>query len=583
MTLPLFPELPEITELVENPTAKDYATAARYALGRGRLPLAVQQVAAAMVLEPGERSHRQLLSEVVSRTPDPLKLLELSERGTFYGVAAARAWYLASKGRATTAIRLMREVAVFRPNVPLLIWMEEWAARPDFARKTEPSEVAELVGAFLDALKRTEPREGAFRNLSAAASFAAAVSSARADHAGLRAARCRLLRELGDAEGALALALAGTESWATTVEAAESCGELGRREQQRQLLRRAIALAPDGSSAHWQLGCALVDDEQLAEAEEVFLAAPSSDVDTDFSAPAAAAYLRFLRTGDRRLLAEHQQDPRPFVQGLIREAQFFETVLPDPLDRVVDVIRAAVERGARELTAGVNVKVRIDGCAAPSAHLAFGLGLASIGQQGHLTLLGEREPRHLGGLWEMRDTDPVALVEPANGATADAVRDLAQQPFDWTNWTRAAAQMADYDLDHLLRVAVHPPAVPPFIEPVTWLARIHAAVGLLIAHNAAPWPERSSAIERALAATDDWISNVGIIAWFATGQRDPRLIDIQPKGFADLFELCGSSPAPSYARTLAVLGSRLSDVSANRCRALRARLALSAREFPFQR
>lgn len=580
MMLPLFPELPEITALIEHPTAGDYANAARYALGRGRLPLAVQQVAAAMVLEPEERSHRQLFSEVVSRTPDPLKLLELSEQGTFFGVAAARAWYLASKGRATAAIRLMREVAAFRPNVPLLVWLEEWSARPDFARKTEPNEVAELIGAFLDALTRTEPREGAFRNLSAVASFAAGVSLEHIENASLRAARCRLLRELGDAGRALALALAGTESWATTAEAAVACGELGRRQQQIQLFRRAIALAPPKASTHWQLGRALVDDERLAEAEEAFLAAPSSEMSTDFSAPAAAAYLRFLRAGDDTALAELDQDARPFVQHLIEEAHYYDTVLPDPLDPVVAVIRAAIARGSREVTSAVNVKARIDGCAAPSARLAFDLGLASIGHQGRLTLLGEREPSHLGGLWEIRDANAVALVEPPNGGTATAVRELAEQPFAWANWMRAATERADCDLDHLLRVAVHPPAVSPFIEPVAWLARIHTAVGLLIAHNNAEWLERLRAIERALAATDDWICSVGIIAWFATLEREPHRVDIRPEGFPQLLERCGQSPTPSYARTLAVLGSRVSDASAERFRSLRARLALSEWNFP---
>jgi len=575
MTLPLFPELPEITELVDNPAAADYATAARYALGRGRLPLAAQQVAAAMVLEPEERAHRQLLSEIVSRTPDPLKLLELSERGTFYGVAAARAWYLASKGRATAAVRLIREVAVFRPNTPLLVWVEEWAARPDFARKTEPSAVAELVAALLDALKRTEPREGAFRNLSAAAALASAVAVAHPEHAELRAARCRLVRELGDAQRALELALAGAESWATNAEAASACEELGRREQQIQLLRRAIALAPERASTYWLLGKALVDDEQLADAETTFRATPTTNGDANFSCTAAAAYLLFLSNGDRAPLAEFEQDSRPFVQGLIKDTRYYETLLPDPLDPVVEVIRAAIARGSRELTAAINVKARIEGCAAPSALLAFDRGLASIGQQGRLILLGEREARHLGALWEVRDTGPVALVEPANSAITEAVGELAQQPFAWTSWTRSAAARADCDCEQLLRVAVHPPAVPPFIDPVEWIVRIHAAVGLLIAYNAAPWPERATSIERALAATDDWICSVGIIAWFATTERDPNLVDAAPNGFAWLLEQCRNNPVPSWVRTFTSLMSGAATPLVGRFRALRARVALS--------
>jgi hypothetical protein len=571
MTLPLFPELPEITDVIDNPTAEDYATAARYALERRRLPLALKQVAAAMVLEPEERSYRRLLSEIVGHTPDPLKLLELSERGTFYGVAAARAWHLASKGRATAAVRLMREVATFRPNTPLLVWVEEWSARPDFARKTEPSAVAELILAFLGALARTEAREGAFRNLAAAAALASAVALMHPQHAGLRAARCQLLRELGDTQLALDLALSGAESWATTVEAASACGELGHRDRQIQLLRRAIALAPEKSSSYWLLGKVLVDGAELAEAEATFLAAPASDDDSDFSSRAAAAYLRYLRTGDRTPLTGFEKDPRPFVQDLVNDARYYDTLLPDPLDRIVDVIRAAVARGSQEPSAAINVKARIDGCATPSALRAFELGLARLGQRGRLTLLGEREPRHLGGLWQMRDAAAVPLVEPASFVVEGDVRELAERAFDWTSWTRAAA--GERELDQLLRVAVHPPKLPPHFDAVEWLTRVHTAVALLIAYNVAPWLERLAVIERALAATDDWICGVGIIAWAASTQREPHRINAVPPAFDRLLQQCSGSTLPSYARTLAIVGSGSTKLPAERLSALRARIA----------
>jgi tetratricopeptide (TPR) repeat protein len=468
----------------------------------------------------------------------------------------------------------MREVAVFRPNTPLLIWVEEWSARPEFARKTDPDAVAELIVAFLEALRRTEPREGAFRNLAAAATLAASVAMTHSEHGGLCAARCQLLRELGDTQRALDLALSGSESWATTIEAAAAYGELGRREQQVQFLRRAIALAPEEPSAFWQLGKALVETEQLGEAESTFLAAPPTAADAPFPARAAAAYLCFLRTGDREPLGEFELDPRPAVQALLNDARSYDTLLPDPLDRVVDVIRSAMTRGLRGPGAVINVKARIDGCAAPSAQLAFALGLASIGQRGHLTLLGEREPSLLGGLWETRTTGPIALVEQANSDVTDAVRELARRPFHWTVWSRSAAEASDFDLDHLLRVAVHPPEMPLEFDAVQWLSRVHTAIALLMAYNVASWPERRSVIERALAATDDWICRVGIVAWFASTQREPRHVDAAFAAFERLLSQCRSGLLPAYARTLAILGSRLSEARAENFCALRARVAL---------
>jgi hypothetical protein len=332
-------------------------------------------------------------------------------------------------------------------------------------------------------------------------------------------------------------------------------------------------LAPENPSGYWLLGKVLIDDAKLAEAEATFLAAPPSDDDSDFSCPAAAAYLRYLRTGDRAPLLGFEKDPRPFVQNLVNDARYYHTLLPDPLDRIVDVIRRAVARGAEEPSAVVNVKARIDGCATPSALLAFELGLARIGQRGRLTLLGERDTRCLGGLWEMRDARAVPLVEPASFAVEGVVRELAERAFDWTSWTHLAVTLGEHELDQLLRVAVHPPKLPPHFDAVEWLSRVHTAVALLIAYNAAPWLERLAVIERALAATDDWICGVGIVAWAASTEREPDRINAVPKAFEQLLQQCSGSTLPSYARTLAIVSSRSSELPAERLRALRARIA----------
>ena len=74
---------------VENPTDADYAAAARWALQQKNLPLAVQQVSAALALNPLHEPHLRLLDDIVARGRGPLLLVELPEKGAFFGICAA--------------------------------------------------------------------------------------------------------------------------------------------------------------------------------------------------------------------------------------------------------------------------------------------------------------------------------------------------------------------------------------------------------------------------------------------------------------------------------------------------------------
>jgi hypothetical protein len=575
MPRPLFPELPEITEAVDNPTAEHYATAARYALSRGQLKLAVQQIAAAMTMEPEQRSHRQFLSEIVSRTPDPLKLLELKSDGVFYGVAAAHAWFLASKGRLTAALRVMRQVVVFRPNVPLLIWTEEWAARPEFSRKADPTAVAALVFDLLQALRDVGALEGGFRNLSAAETIASKVALSHPRHAGLQVARCRLLRESGEPERALHLALSCEKSCAILVEAALAHGELGHHEQQIELLRSAGEFPPRPPLTVVDFAKALLDSGLLAEAEQAFTAAAIAGADGDASIATGSAYLRWLREGTDDALAVVERDPSPLARQLLRDTRYYRTALPHPFDRTVEVIRDAVIRALHEAgTASVDVKVRVDGWGAPSAAVAFSSGLAAVGKRGRLTLIGERNPSRLGELWHMQDGGAIPLVPEALPDVVRVVEELARHAFSWSDWTSRARDASHCAVSELLSVAVRPPAVPRGVDAVEWSVRIHTAVGLLIAHQPTPWPERAAVIERALSATDDWICSVGIVASIAAAERDAVLVESTLEALARLLPRAGE-PLPTYARTLAVLGSTLNAPGAEKFLALRARVAFS--------
>ncbi len=571
MVLPLFPELPEITEAVDQPTAADYALAARYALKRMQLKLAAAQAAAAMALDPQNRSHRLLLNEVTSAARDPLKLLELRSEGTFYGLAAARAWTLARKGNANEAVSLLTQVVEFRPNAPFLAWADEWRERSDFARKVEPPVVAALLVRLVGALQKIEVQSGGLHNLRSALALAEAVASLHPDSVELCAARCRVLRESGEPGEALALAESGPKSWATRVETALAQRDLRNVDQQIEALQDAIELRPEEASTHLDLGRALTSRGRLEEATRAFDTAKQLA-----PAPwsrAARSYLSWLAQPGEAAVAVLGAVELPVAAALLRDVHGYESALPDPFDRVVGVVRSALSR-ARLESRPLHARARIDGCPAPSARLAYQLGLTALGRTGELTLVGSHLPANLGGLWRSEGNVLVPSVEPPRAEVTTRVESLARTRFSWQEWTRHSVQIPSSHADELLAVAVHAPPPPPGADAVQWLVHVHTAIALLIASSDSAWADREATIHRALSATDDWSCNIGLVAWYAAAERDPSLTAAARQAYARLLP-DGRAPLPCYARTLAILGMKLGGPHEAEWRALRARAAFS--------
>ncbi len=573
MTLPLFPELPEITEAIERPTAEDYAQAARYALSRRKLPLAAQQAAAALALEPRNRAYRSLLNDVASAARDPLKLLELRTEGTFYGLAAARAWTLARRGSVSEALELLVHVAAFRPNVPFLTWIDEWRERGELARKVEPVVVATLLGRTLEALLEARVQEGGLLNLRSVLALAEDVARVHPEHVGLCVARSRVLRELGESSAALAVADSGPKGWETRFEVALAQRDLGNVEGQLEALRDAAALGPDEASTYVALGRALVTLGRLEEAERAF--ATANEVAPAPWPSVVQRFLSWLRRPNEVNGQELGVDDGEVGLQLLRDVGCYESVLPDPLDSVVGVLRSALSRAARSAgTGAVHARVRVEGSAAPSARLAYQLGLGALGKSGQLTLLGTRPSTKWGGLWRLEGEVAVSAVEPPSPDVLARVEELARTRFGWDEWSRRAAQAPSSAPRGLLGVLVRPPPPPSNADAVQWLVHVHVAVALLIASSDSTWAEREAALQQTLSATDDWICNVGIVAWYASALREPALRGEAERAYRALLP-DARGPLPHYARTLAILGMKLGGDDVEAWRALRARAVFS--------
>lgn len=245
----LFPELPELDEVVVNPTAADYVRAARYAFGRKKRAFALRQLSAAVVLEPLQGAHRALLEEMLATVADPVGEVPLTAAGTFFGIAACRAWLLARVGQTSGALRVLGQVLAFRPHLPFLVWAEEWIQWRPFAEDKDPAPWLEIARALLTALETEELSRGLWRNLDAAARLLAALRS-RIPSVEVAVLRARILRELGEPAEALEVLLNEDQARLDVLtECADCYADLEDREGEARVRKTMADLGPDLTAA----------------------------------------------------------------------------------------------------------------------------------------------------------------------------------------------------------------------------------------------------------------------------------------------------------------------------------------------
>lgn len=569
---PLFPELPEIAEAVDNPTAEDYAAAAKYALRRKQRPLAVQQVAAALALNPQNHRHLQLLSEIVGTTPDPLALLGLRSEGTFYGIAAARAWMLAKRQEATEATRLLAEVVQFQPNTPFLPWLGEWQERFDWVRRVNPDVVGGLLRGLVAELLSRGLDPGGEANLEAALQAAEALQQHHPSHAPLRAARMWTLRQLEEPDAALALAADAPAAWEVESERARCLFVSGDADGELGAWQGAVELAPSQPESYLELAQAWVRRQRRHDAEAVL-----SQAQQRAPSPASAAALAYLRWLSGDLTAPCEVTAGDAGRAFLRDSQAYRELLPDPNDDAVRVVRGALARVEQTQSPElIRVRAAVSHRAAPSASLAFELGLAALGKQGQLTLMGEAPANALGQLWSVDADRPRPQLPPPEAALVEVVARLAKTRFEWSRWLEHARTMVAESLGtaeplELVAVALHPPTPPTGADAVQWLMHVHVAIAVLLgAMN--DTPSREHAIARCLAAGDDWVCNIGLVALWGAASCGTLPLEVVQHELASLLD--GADEGAPCVRTLAVVGSLAGGARVSEFLDLRARLVL---------
>jgi tetratricopeptide (TPR) repeat protein len=554
--LSLFPDLPEITESVSDPTADDYAVAARYALGRKQLPRAIEQVSGAIGLEPKNPAHRTLLADILAASRDPLQLLSLPEPGAFYGRAAARAWYLLKKGKVDEALALLADVVAFRPNLPFLGWLEEVGAG-GIEQRVSPAGVGRVLSELMRGLEGQGILEGGRENVSHGLRLAAGVARRFPTNGPLLVARCQVLRALGSLDAALELARAH-ESWERWLVTSWVARDRGQFDDELAALDRALALRPHDADVLTDAGFCWIRKGDLSAAERMWARAVEHG-----GTVLSRAGLLYLRALSSEVDARKELEALPESQAqrvLVRDLEAWQSELPDPLDPTVRVIRDVLRSSAGPAEAVVRASVEVPGIVAPSAQQAFELGRRTRGSRIELDFRGDR----------------AALVGPS-GATSPEQRAVAESvllsfmdvPFSWAKWLAMATLASPVTPEAIWSLLLEPPPSPLEADPVQWLVHLHAAGGFLLGVHG----EAGALIDRLLEATHDWVCSAGLVALAVqaeTGRQDWARASAT---FSRLVPPTGAR-LPVYARTLAVLGMRVPSSERETFRRLRAQAAL---------
>ncbi|WP_437972190.1 tetratricopeptide repeat protein [Sorangium sp. So ce260] len=575
-------------EIIDNPTAQDYEAAARLALASGDVAAALTHVAAALTFAPLHQPRLELLDGILVAAPRPLATFP-PLRDPFFGMVAVRARVAAADRRIEDALNLIFSAVTFRPDVPYLEWSRAWIDGVPERRRPSASMLASRIARFLAAVDEVGYESDGLRlNLQAALHLANKVRPPRHRRdPDLTLIVSSILRRLGLLDEALRLLNEGM-SCAPSWRFASELGVIHRLRDEVDLAiaawRRAAKMAPTEPSVRLDLGDALLDEGRFREAAAEYAAILARDPEHAW-AKASHLYVLHLFAGQEReraalLSLAEVEDPPGRARELAADLAIFETVLPGPADPVAQVVRSALARAAQAAGGGpIRVRVRVSEPAPPSVYLAFALGMRALGREGELLILPET-PLGPGrgvppALWRLDGGIPQPGLRPPPSSATEAVRALAETPFDRSSWTAHARELmralTSAERDGVPAVLVHPPAPPcPTIDVVGWVFRAQVAAAVLLGALSDEWDRsvRKSWLLSIASGPNDWTAAAAVVAlgWIALHEPLTR------SDIATLFDaLLRSTPPdarPTHLYPLLVSRFRLGDLSDERRREL---------------
>ena len=530
-------------EWIEDPGARDYERAARWALQNKDLRTAIEQCAAALALQPLDPSLGRLFDQIVHAAKGPLRLVDVRGDRVFFGTYAARARVLAKLGRYDEAFQHLFEAAAFSPRTPFLTWGRDWLSDRR-ARRTRPEVVAAGLLRFADVLDA-----GDEDNARAARAIAEYFVKRHADNDALRVARARLLGRLGETGEALA-SLAESSSWEAAVARAAVWREVGDDAKRIEALQDATRVAPTEGSAWLDLGAAQLDDGVLDQAAAALRRALA--IEDSAHGRALLEHALWLEDG----IAPSSDRTEHPVPGLVADRRAYTQSLPDPIDPVIAALRSIDQRCRDGRVPTATVRVRADRSIAPSAWRAFALLARRHGLGDDvLDVIGNQARDQVGELWRRRGTGYEVATDPPPEEYTRAIDRVRAVPFDRAAWRTIASENALSDPQCFIQAMPHVSS-PPRDEDVTkWVHAHQVASAILCAHASARLDDRFDALEAvATGAYDDWLGAAALIGIDELATLEPGARARCEQLLVDLLPADGELLAPNVL-ALSVVGT----------------------------
>jgi tetratricopeptide (TPR) repeat protein len=532
-------------DYVANPGAEDYRRVALIGLDRRDHRLAIEQIGAALAFDPMCPQSLAILERIAHEAPR--RCLENDD--AFFGAAAVRAWALARHGELEEALLELLAVARFRPDIPYLVWAREWLAAPCAARPRW-EHVGPAFSALFERMRDADDLDACAATVHAAVAALEAFREVSDQRAAVTVLTTAFLRLLGRHEHAVRVVeaeRARAPNFLLSFELGNLHRDAGDLVAAVPCFREAATLAPDEPRIQLALADALLDHADFGDAAETY-ARVARLVPLHARAPATALFARALaepsssaRTQLERLAAEER--PGGLAQRLAHELAELDTVLSSPMDPISRVVADALTR-MHDGPAGrrVQIRIRSDHPAPPSARLALTLGARALGVTAELRLDGPHVGAAEDASWfPVGGCDATSWPSPDEQIVA-ALAALAATPFGDRAWAEgAAAAIRDWTPEQrtqLPRAMVQPVTPPPGWHALRWVYVTQVAAAYCIAATSATWEgsQRREWLFAIAGGLDDYTAAAAVIGLGCIARQEPGARPEIEALFAKLFD-----------------------------------------------
>lgn len=515
-------------------TPEDNVKSARNAFAKGQLSRAIFHLSSALCTNPQNPDWLNLLHQIIETADDPLQLVPFKQ-DIYFALLAIRAYILAYRSHYNEAVYWLARVLQILDEPIYLPWICDWFALPDVATTL----TLETRTLFLQTLLAKFPGDridnpSIRTDLERLTLTLSQLRQAAPDDEMLAFSHIALLRKLGHLDEALELAQNNYEvlpCWKTAVSLALVYRTLGDSDRALAAYENALKFDAEDISVLLDMADLFCDTGRF----EAGIAYYQKVLDREPEHPWAKPYFLYYQLFQEqdliwkdRLQTYVSQHPEnvnatQLLQHLEVLVAPYLGYLPDPADATINMLCTYEDN----LEQGPLETLTLTALESPSSRLVLQFYVKEKFDSNPVSIkitalqtpdprLPQAEVKHL--LWRYEGIDPYPNVAPPRAEIAEAIAEIAAQPYNLNIWVQNAREISSAwgkeHLDSLLGIMVHPPQNPPEIPLWTWLHRLQVASALAIAYLDTGWQNslRKQVLFDLARGPMDWTNEAAIIA-----------------------------------------------------------------------